>query len=362
MDGNRLKEVWQALDDRLAGIDFEAIWPGFSPVDFALYTPLIMCFKGQISDKPASFMGNTALEYEGSCIAIWDMSYTILEDGESLDRLAANLVHEMFHAFQHRQGDRRFAKDLELLLYPRDHTLTAWTARESGILAESALYQGEGLKERALESLSLVAAIREQKMRLSGGAAINEFRVETTEGLAEYAGYRSLCQLDAKLAAGQLTRYRDQLIKGDYLFDIRRRCYFSGILLAVTVDKAGLPVAHDLRSEKTFWELLDVLPEPLEPLSAEELLLAASLTAVERERRAILLADFRRRFPQKRPLKATIVGYDPMNLTRIDDFLISTHILMTEEGGSRETFTGPHLFLMEAGEEQRVEAVFFERP
>ncbi len=362
MDENRLTELWHGVDSRLARIDFEAIWPGFSPVDFALYTPQLMCFKGQVSDKPASFIGNTAIEYEGRSIAIWNMSYTTVEDGDSLDRLAASLVHEMFHAFQHRQKETRFAKDLELVLYPRDPALVAWTDRESGILAESAFYQGDDRREKALQALRRIAAIRAEKTTLSGGATSNEYRVETTEGLAEYAGYRGLCQLDARLAAKQLAHYKDQVLNRDYLFDVRRRCYFSGILLAITLEKAGLPVAHDLTEKETFWDGLRIPRCPVEPLSAQELSRATLLVAEENQKRADLLAGFRDRFPEKRPARALIVGYDPMNLVRIDDFLISTHILMIEEGGVGTTFTGDHLFLMKPGDPGRVEAVFFERP
>ena len=187
-----------------------------------------------------------------------------------------------------------------------------------------------------MQSLRSIAAVRAAKSQLSGGATINELRVETTEGLAEYAGYRGLCQINSELAARQLFYYKDQLFEGDYLFDIRRRCYFSGILLAITADKAGLPVPHPLQSKKTFLELLDISPGPIEPLSSQELSLAASLTALENERRTTLLAGFQERFQQKRPVQARIVGYDPMNLTRIDDYLISTHILMSKKAVSRK--------------------------
>lgn len=360
MDKDRLRELWHEIDGRLARLDFEAVWPGFSPVDFALYTPGIMCFKGRISEKPSSFFGNTAIDYGGACIAIWNMSYTTIGDGDSLNRLTASLVHEMFHAFQRRQGESRFAKDLELLLYPRDPALIAWTVRESEILAEAVLYQGEDQKERSLETLGLMAAIRAAKTQLSDGATVNEYRVETTEGLAEYAGYRSLFQIDEDLAAQQLCRYAEELLNPDYLFDIRRRSYFSGVLLAVTAGRAGLPIVHDLSESRNFWDLLEIPLDPVEALSPRELSRAAGLVGDQNQRRADLLAGFLDRFPGKRPVQALIVGYDPMNLERIDDYLISTHLLMTEEDGVKTTHTGDHLFLMKAGDPRQVEAVFLE--
>jgi hypothetical protein len=297
--------------------------------------------------------------HEGAPIAIWNMSYTAIEGDDSLDRLAANLIHETFHAFQRLQGETRFAHDLELLLYPCNSPLAGWARREAALLTRAVLDEN---RERTMKALTALAAIRREKDRLTGGATLDEYRAETTEGLAEHAGYLGLCQLNPPLADKQLHRYKEQLCQADTLLDVRRRAYFTGTLLAIAAGRAGLSVVHDLSEEKTFWDWLAIAPGHLDPLNDRELSLASSLVALEKTRQTALLDSFRSRFPRRQPVDTFIVGYDPMNLTRVGDYLLSTHILMTGNGGEKQTYTGDRLFLMKTGDVRQVEAIFTESP
>ncbi|MFA5585235.1 MAG: hypothetical protein WDA02_01630 [Saccharofermentanales bacterium] len=360
MDKDKLRGVWQALNERLSAVSFEAIWPGFSPYDFALYTPELACIQGDIRGKPPSFIGNTALAFEGRPLAIWQLEETGLPEGDELDRLAANLIHEMFHAFQGEKGESRFPRDLELLLYPYREDLVAWTIRESRLLSQADPYTKENSGHEAGRLLEAVAAVRQEKDKLAGSATLNEYRTETAEGLAEYAGYRGLCQINQTLAEKTLAGYREQLSSNLHLFDIRRRCYFSGVLLAVALERAGYPLAHDLACPRTLWEELAIPSGKASPLTDGERARAASLMQEEEKRRAGLLASFQEEFKQESPLHALICGYDPMNLTRVGDFLISTHFLMTEKDGQKQPWMGRHLFRMKKGHEIAVEAVYFE--
>ncbi len=213
-----------------------------------------------------------------------------------------------------------------------------------------------------MKALTALAAIRREKDRLTGGATLDEYRAETTEGLAEHAGYLGLCQLNPPLADKQLHRYKEQLCQADTLLDVRRRAYFTGTLLAIAAGRAGLSVVHDLSEEKTFWDWLAIAPGHLDPLNDRELSLASSLVALEKTRQTALLDSFRSRFPRRQPVDTFIVGYDPMNLTRVGDYLLSTHILMTGNGGEKQTYTGDRLFLMKTGDVRQVEAIFTESP
>lgn len=358
MSVRQLKATYQAVEDRLSRVNFENVWPGFVPVDFALYTQETMYFRGEMMPTPEGFIGNTSIEYEGAFIAIWNMIYTEITGEESLDQLAANLVHEMFHAFQRQQGETRFPIDLELLLYPHDEALVAWTRRELAILTDPLIY-AVGSPAKTIGALREIAMIRCEKTRISGGATINEFRTETVEGLAEYAGLRGLLEINPGLAEDKVKGYRKLLSDGRYLFDIRRRCYYSGVLIALLSQAAGLTIAHDLSTKQPFWNLLDITAAPLEPLTTDELSQARLLATADYERREQLLACFNARFDQERPVDATIVGYDPMNLTRVGHYLISTHFLMIDDGKTQKPLMGDHLLRMKEDDPRQIVAIAF---
>ncbi len=342
--------IYKELESRLASIDFQAIWPDFGPVDFALYLDEVMCFQGRLDRRPASFMGNTALDYQGRQIAIWNMAYTKIEGPDSLDGLTGNLVHEIFHAFQRNEGESRFPQDLQLLLYPQNKELLAWTRRDSALVADK--------KEDPAKRLASLAFIRAEKDRLSQGATADEYRAETAEGLAEYAGIKALSQINPPLAQAQIDKYRHFLQEDTYLFDIRRRAYFSGVLLALTAEEAGMDIIHDLADQAPLWKILDIKASPLDPLSRTELEEAQSLMAGEEARRVDLLADFQARFPRERPVQARIVGYDPMNMTRVGDYLISTHFLMTDEADPPVPLMGDSLVKMKPHDPREILAIF----
>ena len=92
-----MKELYAKIKNHLNHVVFEDIWPGFSMYDFALYD----------EDN----------EFEGRFIAIWKVYKPTDEIPEIL---AANLVHEMFHAFQKQEKDNRYPNDLIMLDYPEN--------------------------------------------------------------------------------------------------------------------------------------------------------------------------------------------------------------------------------------------------
>ena len=79
-----LQSMYQAVSSRLARVPFAQIWPGFSPGAFALYQGQLACIAGALQPRPQSFLGNTALPWQGGYLAIWE-----LEGEEDPDHLAA---------------------------------------------------------------------------------------------------------------------------------------------------------------------------------------------------------------------------------------------------------------------------------
>ena len=51
------------------------------------------------------FLGNTSIEYDNKYIAIWKVTES---DKKNIDNLTASLIHEMFHAHQFANNEKRF--------------------------------------------------------------------------------------------------------------------------------------------------------------------------------------------------------------------------------------------------------------
>ena len=351
MDASELQMIWRAVDKILSGVQFERIWPNFKPYHFALYFEDTMCFQGAVMARPSHFMGNTSVMHEGEAIAIWNMAYTRIENEASLDMLAANMVHEMFHAFQREEQETRFPDDLKLLLYPHDATLTALTRREYRQLTDE--------RRSAMRRLDDVAGIREEKAMLLSHFCCEEYRAETAEGLAEFVGLKALSQFNSSLFYTTKTRYERYLLDDRYLFEPRRRAYYSGALIALLAEAAGCPIQHKLSETRALWTLLDIAPRPFESLERVEIYEAERLLEEELRRRRALLESFLQRFPNERTLDASIVGYDPMNLTRVDDYLISAHVLILDDGTIPQHMMGDQLLRMVPGDPRQVRAIAF---
>ncbi|MDO4827751.1 MAG: hypothetical protein Q4B19_00100 [Clostridia bacterium] len=99
-----LTTLWHAVDDCLSQLDFSALADGFRRYRFALYTEREACLDGALLPRPDGFLGNTAVSCEGEFVAIWSMDADPIGD---VDRLAASLVHEMFHCHQFACGETR---------------------------------------------------------------------------------------------------------------------------------------------------------------------------------------------------------------------------------------------------------------
>src|SRR5699024_11914741 len=112
-----MREIYHQIQARLDRLDFTDLWPGFHLFPFALYDDQIVYLADYEIPWDERFLANTAIAFEGSYMAIWNMDFEVNKD---LDLLTANIVHEMFHCYQNEHGESRFANDLELLRYPLD--------------------------------------------------------------------------------------------------------------------------------------------------------------------------------------------------------------------------------------------------
>lgn len=182
-------DIIKEIKERLDVLDFEKLWPQLKRYPFALVSEELVYFEsGKIIEKDNSFLGNTAIAYEESYLAIWQLEFAM----DDLDGWTAQIVHEMVHANQYQAKDSRFVKDLKMLDYPNDLSNYQNKAQENIILVNDEV--------DAITRLSQIIASRKRRYESLKDYQYAESMIETIEGLAEYIALKVLKQLKPKKA------------------------------------------------------------------------------------------------------------------------------------------------------------------
>ena len=213
---NWYDRVWEQLDR----LDFPALWAGFAPCPFALYTHDTAVLNGEAMPRPAEFYGNTSVCRQGEYLAIWNME---ADPPADVAGLAASLVHEMFHSFQFRCGEQGWPDDLVLAATEPQPAFLALRAQEHRALTGGA-------------PLSEVLALRQSRAALQPELLLEEARMETIEGTAEYVGRLALAHLSSAACKGACARSAQRLLQWP---DLRRGAYDSGPWLLRRARRSG---------------------------------------------------------------------------------------------------------------------------
>lgn len=180
-----LCNAYQEVKKRLDHMDFSSLWKGFYPLKFALYNETECFLDGQYVDKTVDFIANTSIQYNGEDIAIWNLS----KGTGDFDRLAASIVHEMFHAFQNMQGENRWANERSALF---DYQYSAENI--SLKLSEAALMRDILIDHRSSAFAELLR-LRKMRAQLYPREYDYEARIEQIEGSANYVELNALAQI-----------------------------------------------------------------------------------------------------------------------------------------------------------------------
>lgn len=322
MDSMNLSALWQNVNDRLNRLDFSTLANGFRRYRFALYTECEACLDGTLIPRPDGFLGNTAVSYESEFIAIWSMDADPIED---LDRLAASLVHEMFHCHQFTCGETRFPSDLALLAEPGDVRNFEAKHAENCLLADAC-------EQKSLACLRSFAKVRNERRAAHPAMLEQELKVETIEGMAEYVSLRALARLNPTVFEQQLACDLQRLRAEDaQLFDLRRINYFSGAVYFLTIERLGLPIVNDLSNPLTAYD-----QNPIDAFGITVKVPSFNFVAREFSARTAKQADEIAQFTANATYTAcdaSICGYDPMNMFRVGDQLLCRHFVLLNEGG-----------------------------
>jgi len=327
-----MRTLYQTVSATLDKIDFGAIWLGFQRYHFALYDETNVYLGEYTFPRDNRFLGNTAIDYEGDVIAIWNISDPTQEDPQLL---ASNIVHEMFHVYQKKHNEKRYPNDLVMLDYPTAIENYQLKYHENSLLANAYLEKSDFSRRKLLEEF---VASRKCREKMIGHIIHQEFLTETIEGLAEFAGCMALKQLSSKKFDERILDYISKLsLLDERIFDIRRNLYFSGALFFLLLSELKIEFHHCLNdtSIAIFPWLANMLSTDF-PVVYPENNVLAELYAEHIDSRKKQFKDFLDAYEDAVSMKTFICGYDPMNMIRMDNMILCSHFIMLENGAMNE--------------------------
>lgn len=311
----QLQEIYQKLDTILNKIDFEQIAPGFHRYRFAVYTEKEICLDGELMPYTDQFMGNTSLLYNGEYIAIWNVEFDPVED---MEQLAASMAHEMFHCHQNTLGEKRYPSDLKLLNYPDDTENFARKYHENRALADA-------YENCDKDALARFAAIRQMRFAQYSDMVREEWKAETLEGAAEYAGMKALRMIAPEKFERKMLDYLRRLrAESEQQFDIRRISYYTGALFFLCLDKLGHSVRNEIDSELTVYEQNPVIPASDIVMQPCPFIETTYAKLVEEKQRMIHDHIAGSTYTE---CSGVICGYDPMNMFRVGNRIYCKYIV-----------------------------------
>lgn len=296
-----LEELRTQINELLIKVDFEAIWARFSPCPFAIFDTKNVYLDGSVIPWDDRFLGNTVIEYNDDMLAIWG----ILDVNEiDVDRVASGLVHEMFHALQKQQGEKRYVNELAFLQYAPDVDAGNLALAESHYLIRA-------FADATMDDLEQFVALRQARSRILGYMFHQEMLVETVEGMAEFAGLLALNQINRAKFVEDVSMHMGILRSAKSLCNPRLRTYSSGALICLSLKTLGIDFHHHLSNDKP---LFDFVPKTENAIH----------TAIEAHQSSLkqMFGDFTKSHHNKTEINAYITGFDPMNMYRLNDQIL----------------------------------------
>lgn len=322
-----MRDLYNRIYENIRKIDFDAIWKGFHPYQFALYDKVSVYLKDKTVPYEQCFLGNTTIKYDKEQIAIW-----CVEDVKDADpvMMASNMIHEMFHAYQFENDEKRYPADLYALDYP--DILENYILKHSENIALEKAYVQTKMKDRS-EYISQFIASRIEREKMIGEYIRCEYLTETLEGMAEYAGLCALKQLDNDRYEKRMRSYIEMISEpGNTLFDTRRMAYFTGAILYTVLDKAKISVYHEIKGAiKTPFEVLR------EKIHSGGLPVTVSADKVKASYKDYLLKrtkkfdDFFSAERISHEGDFQICGYDPMNMIKENGRILCKYFIMLKQ-------------------------------
>ncbi|MCL2217208.1 MAG: hypothetical protein FWB91_09345 [Defluviitaleaceae bacterium] len=327
-----MRELYKIIDETIEKVNFNKIWPGFSRFNFALYNKSNVYFKDEVIPWDNRFLGNTSIEYNGKFIAIWYVENPHKEDSQIL---AADLVHEMFHAFQRMRNESRYPNDLLMLNYPDNIENYAVKHVENLILVNAFLSDDLSAKREFVKNY---LSARKYRENLIGDIIRQEYYAETIEGIAEYGGSMALKQISYDKYSNRINAYIENLkILDSRFFDTRRLLYYTGAVFCIVLSEAGIDIHHRVGdTENPLFSLAaesSKAERPTISINIEDL--SEKVKRHTNDKKA-KFDEFFKTATEKVDGDYFICGYDPMNMIKMEDMILCSHFVMLKGNDSGE--------------------------
>ncbi len=357
-----MQKIYEQISRRLEQLDLDAIWKGFSQCEFALYDDEQFFLGGEYYPLDSDFRGNTSIQYKGRYIAIWHIQEADMEDW---DILTSNLVHEMFHVYQENCGENRFPDDIALM-YAKDASAVRYNLKyqENQQLIMAA--QSQNIKDK-IEYFNQFIQIRKYRQQISGSEIIEEYKAETIEGMAEYAGTMALRQLSVDKYLERLSEVYKRLSEvSSAYFDTRKMAYDTGSLMCLILkdleehgENTGFFHLLGVESRTVFQLCKLNNQKTLTEYNSADYFNEIYSEYVEQKRN--MVKEFQKKTVKHMKGEMEIIGYDPMNMMEIDGQILCTHFVVLQAVGCEEpiSLTGQSLLKIEPGEERIVTDVWY---
>jgi len=338
------------------------VWPGFTPFPFIIYDDKEQVAVGAkwperylqvekdiwvAAGLDSQLFANTSVMYHGVKTAIWDAR--TWPDGIGIAQAAADVTHEMFHAFQSEvMADLPPANELLLPVYPHTAMSVALVIEENKLLAEICASPDAATVNKCL---CRIASLRKQREAEVGADYIEIDKCcETGEGTAVYAEVcmKAIINESSVLDAADfcLPFLTDDKILSHY----RHRCYVVGLVLCLASDIMW-PGWHTMwaASGKTLFDWMsDKLAhvESDESISAAYLKTADELLAAHQSGKEQKIAEFMAQPHTVIEGDVKLMIFDPMNIVCNNGRCLHKHGKLRIDG-EEQMLTTP--FLAEYG-------------
>ncbi len=329
-------------------------------------------------------------------LAIWQITES--EEWE-LVNIAVGVVHEMFHCYQEELGESRYPDDLKILSYPMEERNFRVKLKENRLLAASMRTQDINTRKKLLTYFKACRQFREE---LIGDDIHQEYRVETIEGAAEYISLLALKEMGEEMIYVQrLEEYMTVLEEGSARqLDIRRISYVTGAVLLLLLSQVRVPLTPGIgQTVDTFWELaakecskitreaykdtndndlMKVLSEPCSQqeyidyqqkgTNAEELKELKDIYSCDigyvieeyKEKQKEQIKLFFQENRKKCIIEGFISGYDPMNMIKLEQFILCSHFIVITEADSKNqlVLNGPVVVQLKESKGREINGYF----
>ena len=241
-----LEELYKIVKSYLDKVDFSLLWKGFKPLKFALYNNETVFFDGKYVEKTSEFIANTAIEYKGEIIGIWN----VMEDIDPIV-LASKMIHEMFHGFQRMNNETRFPDELDALYnYQYSDENLSIKLEENKLLVKL-------LDNYNVDDFNKLLGLRKYRADKFKYEYKYESLIEQIEGSANNVELNALKQLSNDLYLEKLNSLKNSIIDKSNFLPIRVICYDIGAVLLDVLKRNNLTFDEGFSKDSFSMDLIN---------------------------------------------------------------------------------------------------------